>query len=363
MDALYGWLGLILGFSGLIFIHELGHFALAKWNGVKVYVFSLGMGPYLLSFTHNGTVYALSMVPIGGYVKMMGQDDLNPTSEPSKDGSDYRNKRPGQKAAILAAGAIFNLIFTLAAFTACYSIGMHIEPPRIGNIAPSTPLADAVMHPDRKPANLQKGDLILNVNNVPVKTFLEAQLQISGTPKDQELWLKVQRLNGNADDIIVKTKHDKGYGASSIGLDRYTEKIALPLGFKADEQFLVGDFEKAKDAKALKEKPAYKAGLRKEDRLVRIEDRTRPEGNDVTTITELEHLLFAPQRSKGRPLTYIILRDGKEQELTITPVKNEDTDAYFIGMPFELRQRVTQIDETSEAVSYTHLTLPTNREV
>ena len=101
MEALAGWLGLILGFSGLIFIHELGHFLLAKWNGVRVYVFSLGMGPYIISFTWRGTVYALSLVPIGGYVKMMGQDDLNPALDSIPDPSDYRNKRPGQKAAIL----------------------------------------------------------------------------------------------------------------------------------------------------------------------------------------------------------------------------------------------------------------------
>src|SRR5471032_2331022 len=127
MALLNGWLGLILGFSGLIFIHELGHFALAKWNGVRVYVFSLGMGPYIFSFTWRGTVYALSLVPIGGYVKMMGQDDLNPALDSNPDPSDYRNKRPGQKAAILAAGAGFNIILTITIFTCCYWHGIDLE--------------------------------------------------------------------------------------------------------------------------------------------------------------------------------------------------------------------------------------------
>ena len=122
-NLLAGWTGLILGFSGLIFVHELGHFILAKWNRVRVHVFSLGMGPYLASFTFRGTVYVLSLIPIGGYVKMLGQDDLNPNAPPSRDKHDYRNKRPGQKAAILAAGAIFNLLFALLAFALCYWIG------------------------------------------------------------------------------------------------------------------------------------------------------------------------------------------------------------------------------------------------
>src|SRR3977135_3760404 len=102
MELLTGWTGVILGFSGLIFIHELGHFLLAKWNGVRVHVFSIGMGPYIFSFTRGGTIYALSLMPLGGYVKMMGQEDLNPNPDASKDPSDYRNKRPGQRAAILA---------------------------------------------------------------------------------------------------------------------------------------------------------------------------------------------------------------------------------------------------------------------
>ena len=112
-DWIVGGAGLIGGFSILIFVHELGHYLLAKWNGVRVQVFSLGMGPYLVSFTWGETLYVLSMVPIGGYVKMAGQDDMQPDLTASPDPGDYRNKRPGQRAAILAAGAAFNLIFAL----------------------------------------------------------------------------------------------------------------------------------------------------------------------------------------------------------------------------------------------------------
>src|SRR5437773_7314724 len=125
MENIYGWLGLLLGFSGLIFIHELGHFLLAKWNGVHVHVFSIGMGPYLFSFTHKGTIYALSLIPLGGYVKMMGQDDLNADVAANKNPRDFRNKRPGQRAATLVAGAVFNLLLTLAIFTTCYMVGTY----------------------------------------------------------------------------------------------------------------------------------------------------------------------------------------------------------------------------------------------
>lgn len=350
-----GWAGLILGFSGLIFVHELGHFVLAKWNGVRVYVFSLGMGPYLFSFTYKGTVYALSMIPIGGYVKMMGQDDMNANLAENKDASDYRNKRPGQKAAILAAGAAFNLIFTMAVFTLCYGIGMEIEPPRIGTVIPGRPLAEAKIWPnggEAKPANLQKGDLILEVNSVPVKTFVEAQLQIAGTPAGEDLFLKVERQppgSGNVQLVTVKAKHDKTMQASGIGLERYSYKMNLPLGFKTDDKVLVADFDKAKDPAKLKALPAYTAGLRKDDEILRIEDRTHPGGATVTEVTEVEQLFAAAPQAEGRPLTYVVRRNGKIEEFTMTPTKDPEAESYIVGLPPSQRRIVSEIDENSEA--------------
>ena len=349
-----GWAGLILGFSGLIFVHELGHFILAKWNGVRVYVFSLGMGPYLFSFTWNGTVYALSMIPIGGYVIMMGQDDMNANLASNKDTSDYRNKRPGQKAAILAAGAAFNLIFTICVFTVCYGVGMDVEPPRIGTIIPGRPLADAKIWPNGSkeslPANLQKGDLILEVNSVPVKTFVEAQLQISGTPQNEELFLKVERQppgSANVQLVTVKTKHDNAFGASSIGLDHYKYKMELPLGFKTEDAMVVDDFDSLKNAKEVKEEPAYTAGLRNGDVLVRIEDPKSaiPSAN----VSELDDVVLACARSEGHEITFVVLRDGKTKDFKLSPIKDPKRDLWIVGLPMIQRRKVVDIDEQSEA--------------
>jgi len=345
-----GWAGLILGFSGLIFVHELGHFVLAKWNGVRVYVFSLGMGPYLFSFTYNGTVYALSMIPIGGYVKMMGQDDMNANLASNKDMSDYRNKRPGQKAAILAAGAFFNLIFTICIFTLCYGVGMDIEPPRIGTIIPGRPLANAQIWPngskDPMPANLQKGDLILEVNSVPVKTFVEAQLQISGTPQNEALFLKIERQpagSGNWQLVTVQTKHDKKFGASSIGLEHYQYKMELPLGFKTEDKIFAGEFDAD-----MREMPAYKGGLRKGDQILLVTD-SNPDMPPLV-VTEMEQLVIASARSEGRELTYRVMRDGKVQEFKIKPTIDEKkSDAWVVGLRPDIRREIVDIDESSEA--------------
>ena len=342
LDFLTGWAGLILGFSGLIFVHELGHFALAKWNGVRVYVFSLGMGPYIFSFTWKGTVYALSLIPIGGYVKLMGQDDLNPNAEPSKDSSDYRNKRPGQKAAILAAGAAFNLIFTIIAFTICYGVGMYIEPPLIGNISPGSKLAEAIEKPIDKPlsegvpANLQKGDRILEVNQVPVKTFLEAMLQISGTPNDSMLELKVERQPRESGDVAlvyVKTKKDEKLGASSIGLEKYMQKIKLPLGFRTFDAIGLTD-------KPMAGRPAADAGLMKGDEVISV---------NKEPITEPSQLTNLINGSNGKELVFKIRRNGEEKTINVTPRIAAGEDKYRVGAPVGIvKRRVSEIDPNSE---------------
>ena len=79
------WLWVAIGLGLVIFFHELGHFAVAKWCGVFVERFSLGFGPILWSFKKGGTEYALSAIPFGGYVKMLGQDDMDPSQLSSEE--------------------------------------------------------------------------------------------------------------------------------------------------------------------------------------------------------------------------------------------------------------------------------------
>ncbi|MCY3022015.1 MAG: RIP metalloprotease RseP [Planctomycetota bacterium] len=343
-DWLHGALGLILGFSGLIFVHEFGHFVLAKWHSVRVYVFSLGMGPYLATYTWRGTVYALSLIPIGGYVKLMGQDDLNPNAPPSRDKDDYRNKRPGQKAAILAAGAIFNLLFTVFAFALCYWQGMPVGPPRIGNVAPGTPLAAAVLHPmsENKPAKLQPGDRILEVNGVPVKTYVEVLLQVSGARKGQDLYLKIDRL---VDLVVVKARHDKKFGASSIGLDNYYEEVPLPLGFTTEDRVVI---DPTVDKKMLA-MPAAQAGLAKDDEVREVADPDAPDGPVVTEVKDIYDFVNAVRGSGGRTLTLTYLRNGERKTARVTPVKPADAEAYQIGVRPDMRRYVVDIDKDSEA--------------
>ncbi|GMB93659.1 RIP metalloprotease RseP [Helicobacter bizzozeronii] len=141
---------LALGF--LIFFHELGHFLVARACGVHVEVFSIGFGRKIWAKTHGKTQYALSLIPLGGYVKLKGQDFENPSLEPDS----YNSKTPLQKIAILMAGPLFNLLLAFGIYSSLNLIGQKSLAPIVGSVIPNMPAAQA---------GLQAQDRILAIND------------------------------------------------------------------------------------------------------------------------------------------------------------------------------------------------------
>jgi regulator of sigma E protease len=117
-------LKVVLGLSFVIFIHELGHFLVAKWCDVHVTHFSIGFGPKIpgLWFQSGETTYQVCMIPLGGYVQMVGQVDGDESSDPETedDPRSYRKKNVLQRMAIISAGVIMNAIFALVCFIVVY---------------------------------------------------------------------------------------------------------------------------------------------------------------------------------------------------------------------------------------------------
>ncbi|MCM0648589.1 RIP metalloprotease RseP [Clostridium swellfunianum] len=148
-------LGAILAFSVLVIVHELGHFTLAKLNGVKVEEFSLGMGPKLFGIKGKETEYLIKALPIGGYVRMLGEE------EKVSDARAFSSKSPVQKLSIIAAGPLMNFILAILMFAFIGSIRGF-----------ALPVVDTV---DKdKPAysaGIQNGDKIIMVNNKKIKTW------------------------------------------------------------------------------------------------------------------------------------------------------------------------------------------------
>jgi len=153
----------ILVLSGLIFFHELGHYLAAKLMGVYVEVFSIGFGKKIYSFSKFNTQWSISAIPLGGYVRMKGQDDSDP-SKKSFDHDSYNVKTPMQKIFILLAGPTFNFIlaFFLYFFIALGS--PQILSPVIGKIVKDSPAFIA---------GLKSNDTVVSINNIKIDTWKE----------------------------------------------------------------------------------------------------------------------------------------------------------------------------------------------
>jgi regulator of sigma E protease len=137
----------------LIFVHELGHFLVAKYYKVRVEVFSLGFGKKLFSFRRGETEYCIAALPLGGYVKMYGDDPSAEVSEADRRGS-FLHKPVGQRIAIILAGPLMNLLFAFVLYTAIAMMGERAIFPGLGDID-SKSMAATI--------GFQSGDTVLEV--------------------------------------------------------------------------------------------------------------------------------------------------------------------------------------------------------
>jgi regulator of sigma E protease len=148
MNVLFNIGAVVVLLGGLIFVHELGHFLVAKALGVKVLRFSIGFGPRLLGFTKGDTEYRLAVLPLGGYVKMAGED---PTQEvaPEDRGRGFLEQAPWKRLAIAFAGPGMNLVFPFVIYCAIglAQNGETVAGPVVGTVAPGSPAAAAGLQP------------------------------------------------------------------------------------------------------------------------------------------------------------------------------------------------------------------------
>jgi regulator of sigma E protease len=176
----------------LVFVHELGHYLVARWNGVRIETFSIGFGPELFGWTdRTGTRWKVSAVPLGGYVKMFG--DADPSSMPGADLPDmteeekkvsFHHKRLPQRAAVVAAGPVANFIFAIAVWAALFAtVGQQFTAPDIGQVQPGS-AAEA--------AGLQAGDVIEAIDGHSVASFEDVS-QIVFLNSGASMTLKIRR--------------------------------------------------------------------------------------------------------------------------------------------------------------------------
>jgi len=159
----------------VVFIHEAGHFMVARWNGVKVDVFSIGFGPEVWGWTDvkTGTRWRLSLIPLGGYVKFFGDADASSTISDERAMTEeekavaFQHKRVGQRAAVVFAGPAANFVFAILGLAVMFMVlGQPVTQPVVGSVHPGT-AAEA--------AGMVAGDRILAINGQPVTRFQDIQ--------------------------------------------------------------------------------------------------------------------------------------------------------------------------------------------
>ncbi len=168
----------LLILSIVVFVHELGHYLVARWNGVRVDVFSIGFGPELFGITDRaGTRWKVSALPLGGYVRMHGDADAASATVNAKaalDPDSFPAKSALQRMAIVAAGPLANILFAIVAMAILFAtVGRPFTPAEVGEVQPDS--AAAV-------AGLQPGDRITAVDQQPVESFEELQFIVRGSP-------------------------------------------------------------------------------------------------------------------------------------------------------------------------------------
>jgi regulator of sigma E protease len=192
-----GWTGWIIPFllvlSIVVFFHELGHFLVARWCGVKVLTFSIGFGPELVGFDdRHGTRWKISAIPLGGYVKFFGDENAASVPDqaalaamtPQDRRESFFHKSVGARAAIVAAGPIANFLLAIVIFAAVLMLfGEQITTARVDSVQPDSAAAAAKFQP---------GDLVVAIDGRPIKSFSEMQ-RIVGSSAGRPLEITVER--------------------------------------------------------------------------------------------------------------------------------------------------------------------------
>jgi len=226
--------------SLLVFFHELGHFIAARWMGVQVDVFSVGFGKKVYSKMIGTTEWSISAIPLGGYVKMKGQDDSDPTVV-SYDDDSYNSKKPWQRIFILLAGPFANFLLAFFLYLAIANIGVPKTLAVVGKVGADTPALQA---------GLQKGDTILAINRTPV-VYWEEIGKLINESKSTQIALLIKRENRRiALNLTPKLIDDKNIFEEPIqrkiiGISPQGDSVNLQYGFAAGIAYAWDETQKA----------------------------------------------------------------------------------------------------------------------
>lgn len=291
----------------MIFIHELGHFLTAKWIGVKVHVFSLGFPPKLIGRKWGDTEYRIGMLPLGGYVKMAGE---NP-DEVSGNKDEFYSRTKLERIAILTMGPAMNIFLTVFLFTILFMVGIDRpvgleDPPVVRFVSADSPAIAAGVEP---------GDRIVAIDGEPVDSWMKTLDTFHISP-NQTVALTLERAGHAVEtELVIEARGEEQIGYTGLFPAVQPRVEGLSEGF-----------------------PAELAGLLEGDLIVKVDDKT---------IYSNQELIEAIGKKEGAPVTLAILRSGTLQEITVTPKK--EGERFLIGIELPSPVAMQQISNPVKA--------------
>ena len=285
----------------LVLVHELGHFVVARLHGVRCLTFSLGFGPKVLQTKRGDTVYCISAIPFGGYVKMAGAGE-GPDDKPEGKPDEFLSKTKWQRFQILIAGPVMNVILAVVVMTVVLYQGAPVpiyedEPPVVGSVAEDSPAAAAGIRP---------GDRILSVAGREVDTWKE--LTYAVVPRaDQEIDV-VLRREGGVRTVQVTPAALGRYDMGDLGVDPAATPQVVSLMSTTSSA-------------------AQNAGILAGDVIESVD------GREVTIQSLMDTIKASPDIS----LTLRIRRDGVRHDIVVTPQLVDDIGLIGVGLNPEVR--------------------------
>jgi regulator of sigma E protease len=289
-------MGIVLGF--MILIHEFGHFAAAKYFGVRVEVFSIGFGKRLLGFKKGDTDYRISAIPLGGYVKMSGE---NPMDDRTGDPGEFLSHPRWQRFIVALAGPAMNIMLAVALLTGVYMVHYEYpavldEPAVVGWVNPDTPA---------EKAGIQKGDKIVRVEDIENPNWEQVDVKDALSP-NQPLKFGIERDGKVMDKVLVP----QPFGPNQLGSVGWA-----PLEPSTALTFVETGM------------PAAEAGIKVGDQILSAN------GQDIPQLGALIQMLT---RTKDQPLELVVLRNGQKKTFTVKPTLDPgragQEPAYRIGV-------------------------------
>jgi regulator of sigma E protease len=235
LDSILNIAKSVIGIGGIIFVHELGHFLVGRWCGVKAEAFSIGFGPVLLKWQPGETEYRLSAIPLGGYVKFLGE---NPDERGIVDPRSFNAATYPRKAAIMLAGVTMNVIAAFVLFAITFTAGWKAEAPVVGVVAPGMPAWEHGM---------RRGDEIVSIQDHRIVDFSDIRQETAFT---DEVTVVLRRDGALLPPLTMATRN-RGEGIRQLGVGQATVEGGV-LSWAAEETpggFRTGDRVVAVDGK------------------------------------------------------------------------------------------------------------------